>query len=374
MKKFYICDGKKYIIEDNNVYEIFNKQLITPTINELKKVNRVIKKTNKDIFSSPKLNEIAKKNKELYRIDVLPEILERMEKFIGVDNIDSFYRNLETVKFDVEDPIECTTHDVPSEVGNHDGKTNIIQILPDSFDRLRDYAEDKGLDFDLVWKIALAHELFHMASCNNLIFETGHLYQGLGDIDFNKKYLTNTDILKKGITSAFTEGITQLFACMIYAEELGDNFTSFCNFYEDQARIVGQLIPFVSLPRIQDSYFKNLGLSLINDKLLQIDKHKLLYDELSTNMGRTCSDRLSESVKNTSVVTIQSILLQYGMKFIEIIDKDKIPSFVRNTSAFFVGNWENMDTMNISKETKALIQENLKTLDRLKEKQKTYKK
>ena len=94
MKNYYISEGNMYIIDDE-IYELFEGQHIIPTKSELLKVKKLIKNTNKDIFSSPKLNEIAKKNNELYKIDVLPDILGRMEKFIGVlgeEYIASFYK------------------------------------------------------------------------------------------------------------------------------------------------------------------------------------------------------------------------------------------------------------------------------------------
>mgnify|MGYP003304260461 CR=1 FL=1 len=183
MKEYFICNGNKYVIEDNNIYKVFNKQLITPNIDELKKVKKLIKNKDKDVFSSSKLNEIAKKNKELYKIDILPDILERMEKFIKDENIELFYKNLETVKFEFDDPIECIDSNNEHENGFHDAMTNIIHINADTFDCLRNFSKDNDLDFDIVWKIALAHELFHMASCNNLYYETGYIYKGLVAFD-----------------------------------------------------------------------------------------------------------------------------------------------------------------------------------------------
>ena len=117
MKNYYILEGNMYVIEDE-IYKLFENQHITPTKSELLKVEELIKNTNKDIFSSPRLNEIAKKNNELYKIDVLPDILGRMEKFIGVlgeEYIASFYKNLETVKFKFDVPMNLF-HIIPEEV------------------------------------------------------------------------------------------------------------------------------------------------------------------------------------------------------------------------------------------------------------------
>ena len=91
-----------------------------------------------------------------------------MEKFIKDENIELFYKNLETVKFEFDDPIEYIDSNNEHENGFHDAVTNIIHINADTFDCLRNFSKDNDLDFDIVWKIALAHELFHMASCNNL--------------------------------------------------------------------------------------------------------------------------------------------------------------------------------------------------------------
>lgn len=374
MKEYFICDGKKYIIEDNNFYKVFNNELITPTKHELKKVKELIKNTNKDIFSSPKLNEIAKKNKELYRIDILPEILERMEKFIGEENIKLFYENLETVRFKFADPIESDDSITINETGYHDHMTNTIHIHANSIDHLRKFAKENNLDFNLIWKVSLAHELFHMASCNNLYFETGYIYRGLIENSFNKKYQSLTDVVKEGITLSFTEGITQLFACAIYVDKLGgDNINKFCNMYVEEARVICQLGPMIGHKEIKKAYFHNLGIGYINDKLLQIDKRKNLYEQLSTNMGRITSDKSSENIKKTSAVKIQSILLQYEKKYIEMLDdKNKIDDFVDIISDSFIGYWKDNDNIKLSEETKDLIVDNLNKFYSLKEKEKTY--
>lgn len=375
MDEYFICDGNKYIIKDNNIYKTFNKKLIQPTVDELNKVKELIKNTNKDIFSSPKLNEIAKKNKELYKIDILPEILKRMKNFIKEENSELFYKNLETVRFNFEDPIEYIDSKNEHENGLHYPMTNIIHINADTFDFLKNFAKENNLDFNLVWKIALAHELFHMASCNNRCFETGYIYRGLTETNCNKKYQSQTNQIKEGKDNSFTEGITQLFACLIYSDELGiDNFHKFNNTYEEQARVISQLSLIISPKEIKNAYFHNLGIGYINDKLNQIYKCKLLYEELATNMGRLISNKLSDSIKNTSIVKIQSILLQYEKKYIEMNDKDKIDGIIDNISYYYIGYWDDTTNMKLSDETKKLIEENLNTFYSLYEvkKEKTY--
>ena len=376
MKNYIICDGNKYIIEDDKIYRIFNNRHIKPTKNNLIKVKNTIENIGKDIFSSQKLNEIAKKNKELYKIDILPEVLERMEKFIKEEYIELFYKNLETVRFEFEDPITCNDSSIHYENGYHDSMKNFIHINAETFDCLKVYAKENNLDFSLVWKIALAHELFHLASCNNLYNETGYIYQGLIELNLNKKWQTPTDKIKYGIATSFNEGTTQFFACLIYALELGDsNFNSFINTYSAQARVIAQLIPLIGREEIKGAYFKNLGMGYINDKLIRIDNLKPPYNELSTNMGRLTSETLSDIVKNTSLVRIQNRLLSYETKYFEMInDKEEKDSLVKAIEYYFVGYWKNIDNMNLSDETKALIRENINSLNYLKEKQKTYHK
>lgn len=375
MKNYYISEGNMYII-DEEIYELFEKQHIIPTKSELLKVKKLIKNTNKDIFSSPKLNEIAKKNKELYKIDALPDILKRMEKFIGEEYIDSFYKNLKTVKFEFDEPTEYIESEDHHEFGYHDSLTNTIHIYADSVDCLRTFANNNDLEFNLVFNIALAHELFHLASCKNLITESGFIYKGLSEINYNKKYPTITDEIRSGISTSFNEGITELFACVIYSNELGaDKFNKFNNTYEEQARIISQLASMIGHKEIKKAYFKNLGVGYINDKLKQIDTHRLLYTSLSTYMGRLLNNQLTDINKNTSIIKIQNILLQYETKYIDMIDNiDEKKSFIDSINYFFVGLWKDMDNMNLSDEAKALIQENLNMFNSLKEKQKTYNK
>lgn len=375
MEVYFICDGNKYTIEDDKIYRKYNNRRIKPTKNGLLKVKECIENIDTNIFSSPRLNEIAKKNKELYKIDILPEVLERMEKFITEEYIDLFYKNLETVRFEFEDPIKCDETNSSNETGYHDAITNVIHINSNSFDYLRLFAKENKLDFELVWKIALAHEIFHLASCNNLFDETGYIYQGLSEVNCNKRYQSSTDTIRYGISTSFTEGITQVFASYLYKDELGvNNYNKFNNTYVDQARIINQLAPMVGYKEIKKAYFKNLGMGYINDKLLRIINIRMLYNELSTNMGRLINNNLNNRIKCTSIVKIQNILLQYEIKYIEMMNKESIDDFVNNINYYFVGLWKDIDNMKLTDDTKALIDENISLFNYIQERQKTYHK
>ena len=374
MDKYFICDGNKYIIDDDKIYEIFENQHIIPTSKELRKVKKMIKNIDQDIFNSSKLNEIAKRNKELYKIDVLPEILGKMEKVIGDEYIESFYKNLETVRFEFDDPVECDDKSL-KENGYHDSMSNVIHINAETVDCLRKFSIDNNLDFELVFKIALAHELFHLASCDNQFATTGIIYQGLTERDFNKRYSDLTTTINFGKAKAFNEGLTQLLACGLYAEELGDhNFHKFNNTYTEEARVICQIAEMVGHKNIKKAYFKNLGMGYIKDKIYEINNSKKLYDSFTTNMGRLINYDLDETVRNSSAIKIQNILLQYESNYLEIMNKDKTKEFINSVNYYFIGNWKDEINNTLSPESKLLLEENLKLFDNLKEKQKTYSK
>ena len=376
MENFIICDGKKFIIENDTIYKVLNNKKRKASKNELIKVKYVIENIDKDIFSSAKLNEIAKNNKVLYRIDILPDILRRMEKFIGEELTETFYKNLETVRFEFDDPMECGEFIPNHENGYHDSLNNTIHINAETFECLRIFAKENELDFNLVWKISLAHELFHMASCKNLLYETGHIYQGLNVISYTKKYnKTVTDDINYGKSNSFNEGLTQFLACAIYCNELGDkNFHDFNNSYLVQARVIGQISNIIGGRTLKRAYFKNLGMSTIHASLLQINNLELTYNQLLTNMGRLGSPKTKTITKNTSIVKIQALLLLYETPYFYSLDKENQERLIDRIDYYFVGLWKTMDNKNFSDETKALIQENLNTLNHLREKQKTYKK
>lgn len=362
-------------MEDGDFYQILDRQLITPTPKDLKKLKSLINKFDKDIFSSPRLNEIAHKNKSLYKIDVLHEILERMEKFIGEENIDSFYRNLETVTFEFENPISCKEHSDHHENGYHDSITNTIHINAETFDYLEDFAKTNNLDYMVTLKIAIAHELFHLASCNNLSDKTGFIYQGLCDVDTTKKYDNHTSIINFGKAESFNEGLTQLFACGIYADYLGDeNFYKFNNTYIDQARAISQIAYMVGHKNIKAAYFNNLGMGCIKDGLSKINSLRKLYDDLTIHMARLINYNLDDKVRDTSTIKIQNVLLQYAHNYINMIDKDKINDFISTINRYFIGNWSDEVNMTLSDESKSLLEENLRLFNGLLEKKKTYKK
>ena len=202
----------------------------------------------------------------------------------------------------------------------------------------------------------------------------------LQNLDFaraNMKANIYDQAVLEGIATSFNEGITQLFSCLIYSGELGvDNFHKFNNTYEEQARVISQLSLMISPKEIKNAYFHNLGIGYINDKLKQIDKRKVLYCGLSTNMGRLISDKLGDNAKNVSIVKIQCILLQYEKRYLEMSDKVKNKEFIDNINYYYIGYWNDIDNMNFSDETKDLIVRNLNNFYSLYEieKEKTYTK
>ena len=383
MKNYYILEGNMYVIEDE-IYKLFENQHITPTKSELLKVEELIKNTNKDIFSSPRLNEIAKKNNELYKIDVLPDILGRMEKFIGVlgeEYIASFYKNLETVKFKFDVPMKSDESISHYTGGSYDPRDNVIRICPHTIYLLKKIAKEENVDFNVIWNTTLAHELFHMASCDNKLYnKTGYVYQGLNKMNLNKK-ISRIEHLKSTISIPFDEGITQLFACTIYRDEIGeDNFNLFNYGWLIHARVMSQLGLMIEQDEIKKAYFGHSGTRFIKDKLLQINNHKHLYNSLyflllSFYMADLADDKLDNKQRHIYETRVQHILLQYESEYINTIDNiEEKNSFIKSIYDFFIGYLEEPEKLNVSDEDIDLMQENLNILNGLKEKQKTYKK
>ena len=383
MKNYCVLEGNVYIIEDE-IYKLLENQHITPTKSELLKVKELINNINKDIFSSPKLNEIAKKNNELYKIDVLPDILERMEKFIGnlgEEYITSFYRNLETVKFEFDTPMKCDKILSRYTGGNYDPKTNVIHINAHIIDQLRKIADEKDLYFSTMWNTVLAHELFHLASCDNKLYnKTGYIYQGLNKINFKKKF-SNIEHLMARASISFDEGLTQLFACTIYRDEIGKDKFYFFNYgWRIHARIMSQLSLMIGQDELGKAYFSHSGVQFIRNKLKQINKHKYLYNSiffllLSFYMADLADDDLADKEKHTYEIRTQNILLQYEAKYIDSIDnEEEKKSFINSIRNFFVGYWKDTKNLNINEAAVSLMQQNLDILNNLREKQKTYKK
>ena len=158
--------------------------------------------------------------------------------------------------------------------GSYDPRDNVIRICPHTIYLLKKIAKEENVDFNIIWNTTLAHELFHMASCDNKFYnKTGYVYQGLNKMNFNKK-ISRIEHLKSTISIPFDEGITQLFACTIYRDEIGeDNFNLFNYGWTIHARVMSQLGLMIEQDEIKKAYFGHSGQVLA---LLKINYYKLI--------------------------------------------------------------------------------------------------
>ena len=372
MEKYFISKGNKYIIKDNKILELFNGGTIEPGKDELIRVKEMIKNYGKDIFSSDRLNSIAKENPELYKIDVLPEVLSMMEGFIKDEYLENFYENLRTVKFHIEDSTTDEDEKDYSVTGFHDTKTNTIVFNLDTFEFVRNSDAEKDKDFTSSYKIMIAHELFHLASYRNS--SDGICYQGLNKYDqFSlKNHTIDIDEFRK--VESFNEGTTELFANFMY-HRLDVN--SYSDGYIESVRIVAQIVNMIGIQTLKKAYFDNLGIDYIKRNLCDIINSPDLFYELFDQMGIIIDfENIDEDIRCSSVIKIQNILLRYEKEYINKLRKsksdDEIDGFIAVINKYFVGLWRDIDFLD--EKDKALANENRQLFYNLKEKEKTYKK
>ncbi len=254
-----------YIVEENCklVYKkLVDNKYVSLNEEELKEVKKYLNRNKSSIYYTEKLSSSAKDNNELSFMDnYLHQFLAYLNKTIPNNCLDNFYTNLQTLKINLNLQVldEPITDEVKANINSsYDIENNSIFIDPNSIRQYRLIAQKTSNPDEFLWSNIshdLIHELFHMASSKN--FGKGGFVCG-----FDRQPAIHTYEENRGLTEGFTEVLA--CACVPNAFEFS------CNYFIEEM-LVNQLLMTVGVQVVMESYFNNLGIKTIAEKLCEFD-------------------------------------------------------------------------------------------------------
>lgn len=264
---FIILDiGKIVIIREKNekkYYKEINHKLYDLTEEELIYIHSIFNNNKRYDYDSEKLTELVKQNDTIEYKDYILKFLEFLERIIPENCQDNFYRNVQTLKtnlnFNDSRSVSFTEQkEFYEAVGNYNTENNFLTIFPPYLNKVWEIAQrtndPKGFYQKEVDQIIL-HELFHMASSN---YDPDTTISLCG---FDK-YPPETEYDKN---RGLTEGLTETLAMVGVPGTI-----EVASGYYIEVLLVNQLTQIVGTDVMLTSYFSNNGTKDIELKLNEI--------------------------------------------------------------------------------------------------------
>lgn len=259
IKRIYIVkEGNKLVYKKlvGNKYILLNNE-------EIKEVEKYLNRNSGSKYYSEKLNTIIASNPSISsNSNYLKSFLEYLEKIIPQQAIDTFYHNLQTLKVELNlevlnEPITDKVIEGRRIVSYYDIENNVLVIDKDNIKQYQRISQAKESPQDFFWQCFnhdLIHELFHIASSKKI----GNKFI----CGFDSRPATFSYEQNRG----FTEGFTEILACN--AIPLKDEIASG---YYIEGLLINQLMLVIGSEVMLESYFNNLGIKKMVEKLYELD-------------------------------------------------------------------------------------------------------
>ncbi|MDD2434819.1 MAG: hypothetical protein PHO63_01040 [Bacilli bacterium] len=328
-----ILDIGNIVIHRNNgmvnYYKEVEGELVELTENELKEVEEIFSGSNNTEYYSEKLELITKQNPSLENnYEYLMYFFDFLERVIPENYHNNFYRNLETLKLELNfDLINqeldgSTSKYFYTEAGRYNTRKNELIMDVSSHQELLKISQKTENPEQFFWlhtNATLLHELSHMAS--SYYDEKACLsYCGYDLYPAIEKHFSNRGL---------TEGMTEVIAMAGFPGTI-----EIASGYYIEALFINQLIQIVGKKVMAESYFGNEGTSKIEDEL-----NKLIDEpEIASVLFRRIEDNFNlRDVKcqQTVLANIQSTLVTYFKKKIESSYENKDFSELENSVNIF---------------------------------------
>ena len=365
---YFVYKGKKYIIKYNdkdiNIY-VFNNNIIQEASHEEKQeIKEILNSECNYVYDSTILNDLVSANPQIEYKEYVMNFLNWLEGIIPEDCRYNFYKNVETLQTALNiTSSKVDDHSIEHEtVAGYNTKKNNITINKESLQELWEIAKLTSNPKDFYFRQysqTLLHELSHMAS-SNYDSETKTSLCG-----FDKFPPDNESEKNRGLTEGYTEILSM--AGVPGTIELSSG-------YYIEASLINQLILLVGNETFARSYFLNLGITPIQNKLNEIINNPIM----SYNLFR--SIELNYSIKNLNeeqnvLGNIQLMLLDYLDKKLEQLLSDNKISEISNILINY--DWlliksDKLKTMKKNPQKFIGIEESLKKFGIIKEKYQIY--
>ncbi len=306
---YFIIDNEKIYIEINDGTIIFKKYfngvLIQLNENEKNKILNELLYDYNYTYYSELLKNIMVSNPSLNQnFDYFFAFLNFIEGIIPVKYKANFYSNLKTLQIELNlDKEFSEISDTQSSTicGSYNVKENKIVILPESIFLIKEVSKKVANSNAFFWKYYnkdLLHELLHMASSQ---------YDKESDVvlcGFDKYPTDDRCEMNRGLT----EGMTEALTCYGIPGTI-----EISNNYYIEGLFINQLIQIIGAQSLIDSYFGNLGTTMLREKLCDIDGDMAKASSLFLMIELNYSIRERDE-EQTILGSIQIQLVEYYSK------------------------------------------------------------
>lgn len=337
MDYFIINQEKIYIDykEDKLIFSKYvNDELIELSEEEKNELLNSLKLDDKYMYDSQRLIELMNSNPLLsdsfkltpnfvVSFDYCYDLLSYVEQIIPEKYRSIFYNNIKTLKIELKEKIHLKKEVADNAFAYYNREDNTIVIIKERIDEFIESV--KLIDDYEKWvyakvTVTLLHELFHAASSN----------VDVAGFDSN----SNPGLVIKGLTEGMTDRLAYLTASFIGIKPE----MMLPNGYFIELLIVDQLMLIIGPQPMIDSYFGNLGVEPLCDKLSEIDDFNAKY--LFTLIELEYSLRMKgNNDERTTLGSIQEKLVDYFSKVIlKDIENGLEEETIREKIIFYKGS------------------------------------
>ena len=306
MDNYFILNNKKYIIKYQNknihIFKTINNQLIELVEEEKKKMIDFLEKDYSYIYDSHLLNAIVEYNPNIEKKEYVLKFLNWLENLIPVDCRENFYKNLKTLKTNLNIDYDFSNFSNIEKgfyrSGGYNTIENSITIEETALKGIWKDAQKQENKEEYYWREygeILLHELAHMASSR---FDSNEKVAYVG---FDKYPTEEIEERNRGLTEGFTELIAMAGV---------PNTIEINSGYYIEACLVNQIMQITGNEVFLKSYFTNQGTKPIEEELDNLINNSSQSFELFRNIEFNFNLRHHDAIQNL-LSRIQSSLLDY---------------------------------------------------------------
>ena len=362
---FFTFEGKEYIISyKNKKLEIFQKKdnnLISLSNDEYTKMTKLLNSKYGYIYDKDLLTELINSNNEIENKPYVLNFLKWLEKIIPENCRENLYTNIKTLKTSLNLDIKLDESTYIEEknmtFAGYNTSKNSLNINKESLLILWNIAKNKDNPKEFYWKEyaeSLLHELSHMASSKYDVKTKISL------CGFDKFPAENEEDKNRGLTEGFTE--------IISMAGISDTL-ELSSIYYIEACLINQLTKLIGIDIFEKSYFSNLGIYPLKEKLQELINDQEKSYELFRNIELNFQIKDIYGKQNV-LGNIQSSILDYLEQKLKISNN---PKEIIDDYKNYLITPELLELLLKNKENYIGIEESINKFEKLQELYKTKK-
>lgn len=304
---FFTIDGIRYVIIYNNknsqIYKQKQNEIVQLSKEEDNKIKKILNEKYNYIYDSEILNNIVNENEKLENKNYIINFLNWLEQIIPENCRTNFYNNVKSLQADLNLNFQMPENDIIlsqgySKTGGYNTVENKLTMEKQPLKELWQISRKTSHPEEFYWKHyaqTLLHELSHMSSSK---YDPETKISLCGFDRFPPK---EEEDKNRGLTEGFTEIISM--SGVPGTMEVTSN-------YYIEACLINQLIQIIGNDVFLTTYFSNLGIKPIKEKLQNVINDEQKSFELFRNIELNFQIKNFDGKQNI-LGSIQMSILDY---------------------------------------------------------------